>query len=64
MLMAFNQFLMDRMFRPFFVGRMANNAPSRRVVSEARAKPGFQLVPVYLHLNTDAQFPDSFSQLI
>ena len=33
MLMAFNQFLMDRMFRPFFVGRMANNAPSRRVVS-------------------------------
>ena len=44
MLMAFNQFLMDRMFRPFFVGRMANNAPSRRVVSEARAKPGFQLV--------------------
>jgi hypothetical protein len=35
---------MDRMFRPFFVGRMANNAPSRRVVSEARAKPGFQLV--------------------
>ena len=42
--MAFIQFLMDRMFRPFFVGRMANNAPSRRVVSGARAKPGFQLV--------------------
>jgi hypothetical protein len=36
MLMASNQFLMDCMFRPFFVGRMANNAPSRRVVSEAR----------------------------
>jgi hypothetical protein len=33
-------------FNQFFTGPNDHNAPFRRVVSEARAKPGFQLVMI------------------